>query len=113
MTLLIALAGGLGAATRYGIGEAFRPSRYPWATTAINITGSFLLGLLVGSSLSNDWQSIAGVGFLGGYTTFSTASYETAKLTEEGRYGAALANGLGQLLAAVAAASLGYWLTNR
>lgn len=116
MTALIALAGGLGAATRFildGLVRERTSGSYPWATTMINTSGSFLLGLLVGSSIDSNWQSIAGIGFLGGYTTFSTASYETARLAHHGRYGAALANGLGQLLVTLAAASLGYWLTNR
>lgn len=112
MTLLIALAGGLGAAARLlidGLIRAGRSHTYPWATTAINISGAFLLGIVYSSGHS-DWQSIAGVGFLGGYTTFSTASWETARLAHDGRYRAALSNGIGQIIIATAAASLGVWL---
>lgn len=113
MTLFIALAGGLGAATRLVLDGLIRnrySGRYPWATTTINISGSFLLGLVVSLGIGSDGQAIAGVGFLGGYTTFSTASFETARLAHDGRYGAALVNGLGMLVAAVGAASLGVWL---
>ncbi len=111
--LLIALAGGLGAASRLVIDGLVRhrlPSTFPWATVLINITGSFLLGLLVGLGAGDRWQQIAGTGFLGGYTTFSTASLETAGLLLDRRPLAAAVNGLGVLMACVAAASGGYAL---
>lgn len=113
MTLFIALAGGLGAATRLfvdGLIRDGRTHRFPWATNAINLSGSFLLGLVYSIGSNTDVHSIVGIGFLGGYTTFSTASWETARLAHDGRYRAALANGLGQLVIAVGAASLGVWI---
>lgn len=113
MMLFIALAGGLGAAARLFIDGLIRDGhthRFPWATNIINITGALLLGLVYSTGSSADWHSIAGVGFLGGYTTFSTASWETARLAHDGRYRSALANGLGQLVIAIAAASLGVWI---
>lgn len=116
MTLWIALAGGLGAASRLFIDGAIRgrrPSTYPWATTIINVSGAFLLGLIYALDLGATWHAIAGIGFLGGYTTFSTASFETARLALDSRYKAALANGIGLLMIAVGAASLGYWLGTR
>jgi len=116
MTVFIALAGGLGAASRLVLDGLLRERvgrDYPWATTVINISGSFLLGLVAGIAMDSRWQALLGVGFLGGYTTFSTASFETARLAHDGRYRAALANGLGMLITAVAAASLGVWLATR
>lgn len=113
MTLFIAFAGGLGAATRLildGLIRARSSGRYPLATNIINISGSFLLGVVVSLDIGSAWQAIAGAGFLGGYTTFSTASFATARLAHDGRYVAALANGLGVLAAAIAAASLGFWI---
>jgi CrcB protein len=87
---------------------------YPLGTTIINVSGSFLLGLVAGLALGEvvnpQWQLIVGTGFLGGYTTFSTASFETIRLAQERRYGAALTNGLGMLIGAVAAAGLGLWI---
>ena len=112
--LLVCAAGGLGAATRLvldGLIRAWTRSAYPLATTIINLTGSLLLGLLTGLTaghlLPEPWHIIAGSGLLGGYTTFSTASFETVSLFEEGRYLAAILNGLGTLVICTCAAAAG------
>jgi CrcB protein len=114
IVLLVCVAGGLGAALRLVLDGLIRsrvPSTYPLATTMINLTGSLLLGLLAGLAagqlLSHQWQLIAGTGLLGGYTTFSTASFETVRLIGEGRYVAAALNGLGMLAAAAILAAVG------
>lgn len=110
-------AGGLGAATRFfvdGVVRARIRSSFPVGVMTINVTGSFLLGLLTGLALSHvvsaEWLLVLGTGFLGGYTTFSTASFETVRLLQTGRYRAALTNGFGMLVASVALATLGLWL---
>jgi CrcB protein len=111
--LLIAVAGGLGAASRLVVDGLVRDrvaTAFPWATVLINVSGSFLLGVLVGLGAGDRWQAVVGTGFLGGYTTFSTASFETAGLLLDRRPLAAAANGLGVLVACVAAASGGYAL---
>ncbi|MEJ7635879.1 CrcB family protein [Aeromicrobium sp.] len=111
--LLMALAGGLGAGTRYSLDAWLRPrvsSPLPWSTLLINASGSLLLGLLLGLGAGNGWQTVAGTGFLGGYTTFSTASVETARLALDRRYGVATLNAVGMLVLSVAAASCGYAL---
>lgn len=115
--MLISVAGGLGAATRLVVDGLIRSRvamAYPIGTTVINISGSLLLGFVVGlvdgGLMGGAWQAILGTGFLGGFTTFSTASFETVRLLADGRYRAAAANGLGMLVAAVAAAALGLWL---
>jgi CrcB protein len=114
-TLLICAAGGIGAALRLILDGLIRDhvrSSYPVATTVINITGSLLLGLLTGLAshqlLPHQWQLIAGTGLLGGYTTFSTASFETVRLIEDRRYIAAALNGVGMLITGTAAAALGF-----
>jgi CrcB protein len=111
----ICIAGGMGAALRLildGLIRARVKSTYPVGTTVINITGSFLLGLATGLAtsqlVSQQWQLVAGTGFLGGYTTFSTASFETVRLIEDRRYIAAALNGLGMLLICTTAAALGF-----
>jgi len=115
--LAVAAAGGVGAALRFvmdGVVRARIRSSYPVGVTIINVTGSFLLGLLTGLALarlvSDEWLLVLGTGLLGGYTTFSTASFETVRLLQLRRPGAALANGLGMLVASVAVATLGLWL---
>jgi CrcB protein len=115
--LAVSLAGGIGAATRLGV-DGFVRSRvktvYPLGTMVINVSGSLLLGVVTGLALTHslpvEWRLVVGTGFLGGYTTFSTASFETVRLAQQGRFGAALVNGLGMFVAAVAAAGLGLWL---
>lgn len=111
IALWMALAGGLGAGSRFSVDAWVRPrvsTALPWSTHLINITGSFALGLVIGLGVGDTWHTIAGTGFLGGFTTFSTASVETAHLALDGRYRAASINALGMLILGVGAAALGY-----
>ncbi|WP_425547146.1 fluoride efflux transporter CrcB [Arthrobacter humicola] len=112
--VLLGLAGGLGAGTRFVVDGLVRSrlrTALPVGTVAINVTGSFLLGLVAGAVIVHaappELQAIAGTGFLGGYTTFSTASFETVRLIQAGRTGLALLNGIGTAAAAVGAAAAG------
>ena len=113
--VIICVAGGVGAALRLILDGLIRTrikSTYPVGTTVINLTGSFLLGLLTGLVTSqlvpHQWQLIIGNGLLGGYTTFSTASFETVRLIEDRRYVAAALNGVGMLFICTAAAAFGF-----
>lgn len=113
----VAAAGGLGAVARLVLDGVLRSRArvpFPLGTTVINVTGSFLLGLVTGLAMAHglppEWRAILGTGFLGGYTTFSTASYETVRLVQQRRYRAALFNGAGMLLLALGAAGVGLWL---
>lgn len=112
--LALAVAGGLGAILRFVVDGAVRarwPGAFPSGTALINVTGSFVLGWLTGlgtsGSLPHAWVLVVGTGAMGGYTTFSTASVETVRLAQTRRYGLALANGLGVMLLALAAAWAG------
>ena len=67
-------------------------------------------GLATSALLAPEWRAVIGVGLLGGYTTFSTASFETVRLTQEGRYRAAAVNSVGMLAGALLAAGLGLWI---
>ncbi|MGI8677264.1 MAG: fluoride efflux transporter CrcB [Jatrophihabitans sp.] len=113
-TVWISLAGGFGAVSRFVVDGLIRQRSsvsFPWATMLINVSGSFLLGVLTGLVLfrgsPTDLQLILGTGYCGGYTTFSTASFETVRLAQRGSAAYALANGLGTLGLAIAAAAAG------
>jgi CrcB protein len=69
-----------------------------------------LTGLVLGHTVSVEWQLVLGTGMMGGYTTFSTASFETVRLLQDRRYVLALSNGVGMLIVSVAAAALGIWI---
>jgi CrcB protein len=91
-TLAIALGGAVGTVARYGLGSWIQraTSTFPLSTLVINVTGSFLLGFLMRWLLSTaatpDLRAALTIGFCGGYTTFSTFSYETARLLESGSW---------------------------
>ena len=110
--VLVAVAGAAGALTRYGIGLAVGTRSLPWATLAVNVIGSLLLGLLLGGGLERDWTETVtvplGVGFLGAYTTFSTFSYETVGLVRTDRPAAAAGYVALSVLGGLAAAAAGY-----
>jgi CrcB protein len=116
IVLGVALAGGLGAAARLVLDGAVRQRirDYPLGTLLVNLTGCLLLGLVTGLTaaavLPPSAQRIVGTGFLGGYTTFSTAAVETVRLVRERRVAAALLHGLGMLVGGVALAALGWAL---
>ncbi len=111
----IAIAGALGALARYGL-EGFVSDRtgggFPWGTLTVNVSGAFVLGLLftllTDRYLAAPWlRSSATIGFLGAYTTFSTLSFESYRLLEDGSAALAVANLLGSCAAGLAAVYLG------
>jgi CrcB protein len=120
-TGMVGGAGALGALVRYFIGRAFArraSATFPWATLVINVSGSFLIGLIAGLTsqhvVSPLAQTVLATGFLGGYTTFSTMSWEAVSLFQRGRrflgmiyLGGNVAPGL---LAALLGLLLGGWL---
>lgn len=115
LILFIAVGGGVGATGRFlldGLINAGRQFRLPLGTLTINVTGSLLLGVIVGTATHLGAQPVAvlGTGVMGGYTTFSTASFETVRLARSGRITAAAVNGLGMLILSVAAALVGILL---
>lgn len=112
--LAVAVAGGAGATARFlldALIKAKAKTEFPVGTQVINVSGSLLLGMVTGLALSGTIPEplavMLGTGFLGGYTTFSTASYETLRLLLEGRPWASAANTLGMLIMSVLAAVLG------
>lgn len=113
-TLAIALAAGLGAVCRFLLDEVVShrvPARFPYGTVAVNVSGSFVLGLVVGLSLHHhlggDAAAVLGAGFAGGYTTLSTWAWESVELAREGAARLAAVNALGSLGAGLLAAAAG------
>lgn len=110
----VALAGSAGAVTRFVVDSALRArsgSSLPWPTVLINVIGSLLLGLLTGAVLFHDAAAellaVVGMGFCGGFTTFSTTSVDSVRLIVARRYGAACAIALGTLATTLIAAAAG------
>jgi len=115
---LISLGGAIGGVARWGVAQALphAPSAIPWATALTNVTGSFALGVLMVLALevwppSRYARPFAGVGVLGGYTTFSTAMLETRSLAAAGRPVLAMGYMLGTTVAALAAVVVAIVLT--
>jgi CrcB protein len=82
--LLVALGGFAGAISRYGVALAL-PETFPWGTLAVNVLGSFVLGVLLyerhlADALSAETRLVAGTGFLSSFTTYSTFALETVEL---------------------------------
>ena len=118
--LLICLLGGLGAAARFAVDGAVRQrwaTSWPVGTVVVNVSGSFVAGVLAGAALSGavggTGAAAAVTGFCGGYTTFSTAMVETVRLARGGRTPRAVLNAVGTALLTVLAVAAGLGLAAR
>jgi CrcB protein len=111
----IAVAGALGTLARYGVGgwiSRRNVSAFPWETFAVNVSGAFLIGLVF-TAATERWtfapwlRSALTIGFLGGYTTFSTFMFETYRLGEDRAHTLAVLNIVGSCAAGLVAVYLG------
>ncbi|MGM4916019.1 fluoride efflux transporter CrcB [Tardiphaga sp. 813_E8_N1_3] len=108
--VLVFVGGGLGATLRHVINMTCARcmgTAFPWGTFIINITGSTVMGLIAGylaykGEASQPWRLFLMTGILGGYTTFSAFSLDTAVLYERGELGLALAYVLGSVVLSIA-----------
>jgi CrcB protein len=108
--VLVFVGGGLGASLRHTVNVACARCMglsFPWGTFIINISGSIVMGLIAGylafkGEASQPWRLFVMTGVLGGYTTFSAFSLDTALLYERGEVGLALAYVLGSVLLSIA-----------
>jgi CrcB protein len=116
--LLVAVFGALGAMSRYAVdGWVSNTARgqFPWGTLAVNLAGSFALGILVELTTSRllphpNWRIALGIGFLGAFTTFSTFTYESVRLVEDSAYALALFNVVAMTTLGLTAAAAGLLL---
>lgn len=110
--VLVGLAGAVGAMARYGIGVAVGTRSFPWSTLGINLAGSFVLGVVLTLGAQRDWSTSltvpVSVGLIGGFTTFSTFSYEAQTMLREDRAAAAGLYVAASVLGGVIAAACGY-----
>lgn len=119
--LYLGIFGGLGCIARYMVsGWVYNLAgkALPYGTLSVNVIGSLLLGLIMEGSLrstllSPELRFGITVGFMGGFTTFSTFSYETVRLLEEGSMVAAGANVLLNVTVCIAAALIGIYLARQ
>ncbi len=97
---MVGLGGFVGAIARFTLGAYIgnrMGSRVPYGTFVINISGSFLIGLILTvltrvSDMSPNWRYLIPIGFIGAYTTFSTFEYETFRTLQDGQILVALLN---------------------
>jgi fluoride exporter len=114
--LLIALGGSIGAIARYGLAgfvQRFTTPYFPFGTFAVNIAGCFAFGLLAGVAehrfaLGSEARAFLLIGVLGGFTTFSTFSYETFQLLRDAEIMRAALNMVGQVGVGLFAMWLGF-----
>jgi len=118
---LIAIFGAFGTLARYGLQGLVQirvASTFPYGTLLINLTGCFLLGVIGQFTLnrmviSPDWRVAIAVGFFGGYTTFSSFGWETAKMLEDGEWARATAYVAASVVAGLLLSVAGIRLANQ
>jgi CrcB protein len=110
----LAVAGAVGAALRYLVDHLVQRrvrTGFPLGVLVVNVSGSLVLGVLVGSGLhhriSSGWLTVVGTGLIGSYTTFSTFAFDTVRLAESDRRALSALNAVLSLTAGVAAAAAG------
>lgn len=115
--LAVGVGGGLGALARYYIAGWVQPagSAFNWGIFVVNITGGLLMGMIVEASalrlnLSPELRSFLTVGILGGYTTFSTFSLDSALMLQKGQYGLAAGYIAGSVVLSIFALFAGLWI---
>ena len=116
------IGGGLGAVCRYGVTTTvgmLLGGMFPWGTLVVNLVGSLLMGLVLGALLPlakslqllpESLRLLLTVGFLGGFTTFSSFSMETLTLLRGDSFFLAVVNVVGSIVLGLAAAYIGYQL---
>ena len=113
--LLVGFGGGIGSMLRYGTALLMNTKLFPYATLTVNITGSFIIGIVFAMSikeegLSNNWKLFLATVICGGFTTFSAFSLENMGLLQSGKYGMAITFISLSVVLGIIATFLGYHL---
>lgn len=118
VSLAIFVGAGIGGLARYAFSAWLQSASasFPWGTLIINVTGSLLLtfvyGLLEGTAAAPEWRAFLGIGILGGYTTFSTFSYESVRLLQDGEWERALLYVMSSVVLSILGAVVGFRLAS-
>ncbi len=113
--LLVALGGALGSVFRHAASLIIPAKHFPWPTLAVNIAGSFLIGLILALSTKEEsflynWKLFLATGICGGFTTFSAFSQENMELLQNGKYLLALTYIVVSIVLGIVAVFLGFKL---
>ena len=112
--VLVGIGACFGGVARYSVAKLLTSSSFPWATICINLSGSLLLGIVAAVwAKDHPTRFLLGVGFLGGFTTFSTFSLEVLEQLRSNQPGAALLNVAIQVVGGVFVCALGFYLGSR
>ena len=108
----VMLGGFFGAMSRFLISKTLSSINkgFPFPTLIINSIGSFLLGIVLASEMSQTFYQLIGIGFLGAFTTFSTFSYETLQLMKNGQFILATYYCVGSIILGISAIALALWM---
>jgi fluoride exporter len=114
--LLVGLGGAIGSMLRYVFYVVVTVKHFPWATFIVNITGSFIIGMVLAMSIKDEnfahnWKLFLATGICGGFTTFSAFSAENITLLQNEKYVLALAYIALSMVLGIAAAWLGFTIT--
>ncbi|MCH2648953.1 MAG: fluoride efflux transporter CrcB [Candidatus Poseidoniaceae archaeon] len=114
---LVALGGAIGAVLRFGIGNIIESSEFPLSTIIVNVSGSFILGMLAVMAINNGYSEelmlFFGTGLLGAFTTMSTFSLETLTLVKNDNYTLALVYACISFILCILFAFVGWELGDR
>lgn len=113
--LIVAAGGGIGSAIRYAVSVWLPAKNFPYSTLLVNITGSFIIGLVLALSIKNEaftnnLKLFLATGICGGFTTFSAFSAENLQLLQMGKYTTAFVYILLSIVAGIIAALVGFKL---